>query len=192
MNSKMTNSNTSNSKTISSNALNSMTTNNNIDHNKGHNSSTVCNRTITRIPKPTIGNNAEVTFDAISENESFARVLAASFVTPLDPTIEEVSDIKMAVSEAVTNSIVHGYECKGGRISMKMRLTDRTFCISIHDDGVGIPDIDKALEPLYTTKPEQERSGMGFSFMDAFMDELKVVSDKTHGTTIYMVKELKS
>lgn len=137
-----------------------------------------------------LNNTAEITFDAISENESFARVVAASFVTPLDPTMEEIADIKTAVSEAVTNCIVHGYEGKKGIISMKMSVHDRQFFLEIHDDGVGIPDIHKAMEPLFTTKPEMERSGMGFSFMEAFMDELKVVSSKGNGTTVYMSKKI--
>ncbi|MGN0316350.1 MAG: anti-sigma F factor [Lachnospira sp.] len=135
-------------------------------------------------------NTAEIVFDAISENESFARVVAASFVTPLDPTIEEIADIKTAVSEAVTNCIVHGYEGKPGKISMKMGISDRIFSLEIHDDGVGIPDIHRAMEPLFTTKPELERSGMGFSFMEAFMDDLKVVSEKGKGTTVYMAKKI--
>ena len=106
-------------------------------------------------------NAMEVIFDAKSENESFARVTAAAFCTRLDPTVEEIADIKTAVSEAVTNSIVHGYE-----------------------------GIEGKMEPLYTTKPEQERSGMGFSFMEAFMDELKVYSGKNSGTTVIMKKRI--
>ena len=128
-------------------------------------------------------NNVDVIFDAISENESFARVVAAAFVTRLDPTLEEISDIKTAVSEAVTNSIVHGYEGKGGKVYMTLSLEDREIIIRIKDEGVGIENVHKAMEPLYTTKPELERSGMGFSFMEAFMDELNVYSRKNEKVT---------
>ena len=124
-------------------------------------------------------NAMEVIFDAKSENESFARVTAAAFCTRLDPTVEEIADIKTAVSEAVTNSIVHGYEGIEGKITLK-----------VHDDGIGIENVEQAMEPLYTTKPEQERSGMGFSFMEAFMDELKVYSGKNSGTTVIMKKRI--
>lgn len=135
-------------------------------------------------------NNVDVIFDAISENESFARVVAAAFVTRLDPTLEEISDIKTAVSEAVTNSIVHGYEGKGGKVYMTLSLEDREIIIRIKDEGVGIENVHKAMEPLYTTKPELERSGMGFSFMEAFMDELNVYSRKNVGTTVIMKKRI--
>ena len=135
-------------------------------------------------------NNVDVIFDAISENESFARVVAAAFVTRLDPTLEEISDIKTAVSEAVTNSIVHGYEGKGGKVYMTLSLEDRAIIIRIKDEGVGIENVHKAMEPLYTTKPELERSGMGFSFMEAFMDELNVYSRKNVGTTVIMKKRI--
>jgi len=127
-------------------------------------------------------NNVDVIFDAISENESFARVVAAAFVTRLD--------IKTAVSEAVTNSIVHGYEGKGGKVYMTLSLEDREIIIRIKDEGVGIENVHKAMEPLYTTKPELERSGMGFSFMEAFMDELNVYSRKNVGTTVIMKKRI--
>ena len=121
---------------------------------------------------------------------SFARVVAAAFVTRLDPTFEEISDIKTAVSEAVTNSIVHGYEGKGGKVYMTLSLEDREIIIKIKDEGVGIENVHKAMEPLYTTKPELERSGMGFSFMEAFMDELNVYSRKNVGTTVIMKKRI--
>ena len=127
-------------------------------------------------------NNVDVIFDAISENESFARVVAAAFVTRLDPTLEEISDIKTAVSEAVTNSIVHGYEGKGGKVYMTLSLEDREIIIKIKDEGVGIENVHKAMEPLYTTKPELERS--------AFMDELNVYSRKNVGTTVIMKKRI--
>ena len=133
-------------------------------------------------------NRAKVRFAAISENEAFARVIATAFITSLDPTIEEVQDVKTAVSEAVTNAIVHGYENKGGEIEMSLEIKGREVYIRIKDEGVGIDDVGKAMEPLFTTKPEQERSGMGFSFMEAFMDELDVSSIKGRGTTVHMKK----
>lgn len=118
-------------------------------------------------------NSFEIIFDSKSENESFARVVVAAFCTRLDPTLEEISDIKTAVSEAVTNCIVHGYEGREGKISLKCELNDNELTIEVHDDGVGIDDIERAMEPMYTSKPQLERSGMGFSFMEAFMDELR-------------------
>ena len=129
-------------------------------------------------------------FDSKSQNESFARLVAAAFVSQLDPTIEEIADIKTAVSEAVTNCIIHGYENGPGKITMKCRMEDYNLHIEIKDSGVGIESIDKAMEPLYTTKPELERSGMGFAFMEAFMEDLKVVSKVSEGTTIYMDKKI--
>ena len=135
-------------------------------------------------------NSMEIIFDAKSENESFARVVAAAFCTRLDPTVEEIADIKTAVSEAVTNSIVHGYDGREGQILMRCSIVDRDVIIEIKDEGVGIENVERAMEPLYTTKPEQERSGMGFSFMEAFMDELKVTSGKNSGTTVTMKKRI--
>ncbi|MBO5459238.1 MAG: anti-sigma F factor [Lachnospira sp.] len=135
-------------------------------------------------------NSMEIIFDAKSENESFARVVAAAFCTRLDPTVEEIADIKTAVSEAVTNSIVHGYDGREGQILMRCSIVDRDVIIEIEDEGVGIENVERAMEPLYTTKPEQERSGMGFSFMEAFMDELKVTSGKNSGTTVTMKKRI--
>jgi stage II sporulation protein AB (anti-sigma F factor) len=135
-------------------------------------------------------NSMEIIFDAKSENESFARVATAAFITRLDPTVEEIADIKTAVSEAVTNCIVHGYDGCDGKITLKCSIEDEVVTIEIHDDGVGIENIGQALQPLYTSKPEQERSGMGFSFMEAFMDELQVISGKTGGTTVIMKKKI--
>lgn len=135
-------------------------------------------------------NNVEIIFDARSENEGFARMAATAFVTRLDPTLEEISDIKTAVSEAVTNCIVHGYDGKEGRVYMTLTIKDNEVTIEIKDEGVGIDNIHRAMEPLYTTKPEQERSGMGFSFMEAFMDELQVFSRKQKGTTVIMKKKI--
>lgn len=135
-------------------------------------------------------NRMEITFDSKSENEGLARVVAAAFCAKLDPTIEEISDIKTAVSEAVTNCVVHGYDGGDGIIRMRCYLKQDTFIVEIHDDGVGIDNISKAMEPLYTSKPELERSGMGFSFMEAFMDSLDVISNKSEGTTVIMRKKI--
>lgn len=117
-------------------------------------------------------------------------LLLRHFVQDLDPTLEEISDIKTAVSEAVTNCIVHGYEGREGKISLKCELNDNELTIEVHDDGVGIDDIERAMEPMYTSKPQLERSGMGFSFMEAFMDELHVKSGKHSGTTVMMKKKI--
>lgn len=130
-------------------------------------------------------------FNSDSENEAFARVAVAAFCARLDMTLEEMSDIKTAVSEAVTNCIVHGYEGGEGTIIIDCRIEGYDIDIEIRDYGVGIGDIDKAMEPLYTSKPEQERSGMGFSFMEAFMDELEVESIEGQGTTVRMKKCVK-
>ena len=135
-------------------------------------------------------NKMKLEFDSRPCNEGFARVAVAAFMTQLNPTLEEVADVKTAVSEAVTNSIVHGYEGKGGKVYMTLSLEDREIIIKIKDEGVGIENVHKAMEPLYTTKPELERSGMGFSFMEAFMDELNVYSRKNVGTTVIMKKRI--
>ncbi|MCI6019680.1 MAG: anti-sigma F factor [Clostridiales bacterium] len=133
-------------------------------------------------------NEMEIVFDSCSENESFARLVIAAFITNLDPTLEEMADIKTAVSEAVTNCVIHGYNGGAGKIRMKCRVEKRAVTIEVTDSGVGIENIEKAMEPLYTTKPELERSGMGFSFMEAFMDSLSVESTPGQGTKIVMEK----
>ncbi len=135
-------------------------------------------------------NQMVVEFDSVSRNEGFARVVVAAFVTRLNPTLEEVADIKTAVSEAVTNSIIHGYENKDGRIRIETRIENELVTIIVTDYGVGIPDIEKAMEPMYTSKPELERSGMGFAFMEAFMDDLKVESAVGKGTVVTMWKRI--
>ena len=134
--------------------------------------------------------NNEVTleFDSRSENESFARMVVGAFVIGMDPTMDEMADIKTAVSEAVTNCVIHGYPDHVGKIFMKCFREDMTVTVEISDDGVGIEDIPKAMEPLYTTKPELERSGMGFAFMEAFMDSLSVESTPGVGTRVIMEK----
>lgn len=126
--------------------------------------------------------------ESVSENESFARTVVAAYITRLDPTLEELADVKTAVSEAVTNSIIHGYFNKSGQIEINCEIHDREVEIEVQDYGVGISDIEKAMEPLYTTKPEWERSGMGFSFMEAFMDSLEVSSEVGKGTRVIMRK----
>lgn len=136
-------------------------------------------------------NQMTVEFDSVSKNESFARVVVAAFVTRLNPTLEEIADIKTAVSEAVTNSIIHGYENKDGRIRIETYIVEDTVTVIVKDFGVGIADIQKAMEPMYTSKPELERSGMGFAFMEAFMDELFVESVPEEGTTVTMRKVIK-
>ena len=139
----------------------------------------------------TYDNEMKIEFLSKSKNEAFARIAVAAFIAQLDPTVEEVADIKTAVSEAVTNSIVHGYEGKGGKVYMTLSLEDREIIIKIKDEGVGIENVHKAMEPLYTTKPELERSGMGFSFMEAFMDVVEVESSPGKGTRVVMKKEIR-
>lgn len=131
-----------------------------------------------------------VEMDAISENEGFARTVIAAFLVKLDPTLEELNDVKTAVSEAVTNAIIHGYQEKGGKIIIEATLDQQRLIVEIKDMGVGIEDIQKAMQPLYTTKPEGERSGLGFAFMEAFMDEVKVESIPGQGTTVHMEKDI--
>ena len=122
-------------------------------------------------------NEMKMEFDAISANESFARVAVAAFVSELDPTLEEISDIKTAVSEAVTNAIIHGYDgLANGKVKLHCLLEGDVIHIEVADEGKGIADVEQAMEPLFTTKPELNRSGMGFPFMEAFMDDLEVVS----------------
>lgn len=139
-------------------------------------------------------NRTEITFefDSSSENESLARTVVAAFLTRLDPTLEELADVKTAVSEAVTNAIIHGYDGAPGKIKIHSWIEDNTIWIEISDQGVGIPDVNRAMEPLYTTRPEMERSGMGFAFMEAFMDELSVETKVGEGTTIRMKKKIYS
>lgn len=135
-------------------------------------------------------NEMNVEFDSVAKNESFARVIVASFITSTTPTLEEVSDIKTAVSEAVTNAIIHGYEKGAGKIWIRTVVEDRSVYIEVRDKGIGIADVKQAMEPLFTTKPEEERSGMGFSFMEAFMDRLEVESAAGEGTVVKMWKEI--
>lgn len=135
-------------------------------------------------------NRMKVLFESKSENEAFARIAVAAFITPLDPTIQEMTDIKTAVSEAVTNCIVHAYGDDEGIIEIEAQIEDDVVTVMVKDNGVGIKDIGAAMEPLYTTKPELERSGMGFSFMEIFMDTLEVTSNPGKGTTVKMSRKL--
>ena len=135
-------------------------------------------------------NEMQLIFDSRSSNESFARVTVAAFMTSLNPTVEEVSDVKTAVSEAVTNAIIHGYESEVHNIYIRCRTEGKTLYLEIEDEGKGIEDVKQAMEPLVTTKPEVERSGMGFSFMEAFMDKLEVESVPGKGTTVKMEKTI--
>ncbi|MBO5371231.1 MAG: anti-sigma F factor [Lachnospiraceae bacterium] len=137
-----------------------------------------------------MNNEMRVEFDAKSVNEGFARVAVAAFLTQLNPTLDEVADVKTAVSEAVTNAIIHGYENKEGKVFVSCRLQGKEVWIAVEDKGVGMEDVQKAMEPFYTTKPEQERSGMGFAFMEAFMDEMQVESKVGYGTTVTMKKKI--
>ncbi len=136
-------------------------------------------------------NETELIFLSISLNEGFARAVAAAFAAQLDPTIEELSDVRTAVSEAVTNAIIHGYEQnRHGSVHMRMSIDGDLLTIRVRDDGCGIPDIELARKPFYTTKPELERSGMGFSVMEAFMDTVVVESAPQQGTTVIMQKRI--
>lgn len=136
-------------------------------------------------------NEMEMHFDAVSENEAFARIAVAAFVGALNPTLEEISDIKTAVSEAVTNAIIHGYEEDGeGQVWLHCTIREDVLVVEVKDYGRGIEDVEQAMEPLFTTKPEMDRSGMGFSFMEAFMDDLEVSSVPGEGTVVQMKKKL--
>jgi len=168
-----------------------------------------------------IRNEMRMSFDAISENEAFARLAVSAFVMPLNPTVEEISDIKTAVSEAVTNAIIHGYDeeymqeirgqenctregCiqedntresygeKPGKVHLYCRIEGDRLYIEVKDMGKGIEDVAQAMEPLFTTRPELERSGMGFAFMEAFMDRLEVTSEPGCGTVVLMEKRLRA
>lgn len=139
-----------------------------------------------------MGNEMTLQFSALSRNESFARVTIAAFLTQLDPTLEQLIEIKTVVSEAVTNSIIHGYnEDPTGLVTIYVLIeNDDKVTIQVSDDGVGITDIEEAMQPLYTTKPELERSGMGFTIMENFMDNCVVESNAMQGTTVTLTKYL--
>ena len=134
-------------------------------------------------------NSMEIKFKAIAENEAFARNVVASFILPLNPSLSELEDIKTAVNEAITNVIVHAYPNKSGYVTMKITTIDNNIEINISDNGIGINDIERALTPFYTTKPNEERSGMGFTVMESFMDKLEVKNNK-EGVTVSMFKSI--
>ena len=135
-------------------------------------------------------NEMEIIFDSHSSNEGFARVAVASFLTQLNPTVEEVSDVKTAISEAVTNAIIHGYENEIHKVSIRCRIEGQQMTVEVRDHGGGNEYIEQAMTPLYTSKPELERSGMGFAFMEAFMDHVEVESEPGEGTTVRMKKTI--
>ncbi|MFS0751524.1 anti-sigma F factor [Oceanobacillus sp. 1P07AA] len=136
-------------------------------------------------------NEMSLSFASVSENEAFARVAVASFITQLDPTMDELTEIKTVVSEAVTNSIIHGYHNEPQhKVYIECVIHDDEIELTIRDEGVGIDNIDEAREPLYTSKPELERSGMGFTIIENFMDSVEVISAPEKGTSVYMTKQL--
>lgn len=135
-------------------------------------------------------NEMELVFDSRPVNEGFARVSVAAFMTQLNPTLEEVSDVKTAVSEAVTNALIHGYDGKVKKIMIRCWIEGQTLYVEIRDEGKGIENVEKAMEPLFTTRPELDRSGMGFAFMEAFMDNVYVESELGKGTLVRMKKTI--
>ncbi|PLS15402.1 anti-sigma F factor [Bacillus sp. M6-12] len=136
-------------------------------------------------------NKMELQFSALSQNESFARVTVAAFIAQLDPTMDELTEIKTVVSEAVTNSIIHGYENNSnGTVFISVTIEDELIELIIRDEGIGIADVEEAMQPLYTSKPELERSGMGFTIMENFMDEIQVVSHRGEGTIVRLKKHV--
>ena len=135
-------------------------------------------------------NEMRLDFLSLSENESFARSCAAAFCTQLNPTIEELSDVRTAISEAVTNAIIHGYETRSGMVHLRCTLEGDLFTATVRDDGVGIRDIEQARQPFFTTRPELERSGMGFTVMEAFMEEVVIESVPGQGTSVTMKKRI--
>lgn len=127
--------------------------------------------------------------DSLSANEEFARVVVAVFASRMNPTLEEIDDIKTAVSEAVTNAVIHGYQNGEGKISIEAAVEENVLSVTVSDDGVGIQNIEQAMEPMFSTLPD-ERSGMGFSFMEAFMDQVDVISSPGKGTSVTMRKKI--
>lgn len=139
-----------------------------------------------------MNNRIELNFLSLSENESLARNVAAFYALKFNPSVADVSDIKTAVSEAVTNAIVHGYPDNNGKITMECYVDGDLLHINVFDEGVGIENIDSAVEPFFTTKENEEHSGMGFTIMKSFMDDVKIVSKKGEGVKIYMTKKIKA
>lgn len=140
-----------------------------------------------------VENKIKIEFLSKSQNEGFARVAVAAFVSQLDPTIDEITDIKTAVSEAVTNSIIHGYDEKEDEtVIIEATLLNNEITITVEDKGIGIEDLEQAMAPLYTSRPDLERSGMGFTVMETFMDSLEVFSERGKGTKVVMKKKFKT
>ena len=137
-------------------------------------------------------NKATIEFLSISANEGFSRVCASAFASQLDPTLEEIADIKTAVSEAVTNAIVHAYQGGQGMITMELGIEENKLSIRVSDQGCGIGDVEQAMQPFYSTVGGEERSGMGFTVMQTFMDEVEVTSAVGEGTSVFMAKQIKS
>ena len=135
-------------------------------------------------------NQMKIEFSSKSANEGFARIVVAAFMAGMNPTMEELSDVKTAVSEAVTNAIIHGYSKNEGMVRIHVKIIEDEIEIQIEDDGIGIEDLNKAMTPLYTSRPDLERSGMGFAFMQAFMDDLEVTFTPGKGTCIFMKKRI--
>lgn len=135
-------------------------------------------------------NEMKIEFLSLSQNETFARSVISCFCLQLNPSIAELSDIKTAVSEAVTNCVVHGYPDTPGIVTMEAVVRDHSIHIKISDNGVGIENLEKAVQPFYTTKPDEERSGMGFTIIQSFMEDVKIVSELNKGTVIFMKKTI--
>ena len=133
-------------------------------------------------------NHMQVSFDAKSVNEGLARMIVTAFMADMNPTLDQMADVKTAVSEAVTNAIIHGYEEEGKQVELTCDQNGQQLVVTVEDHGVGIENLDQAMQPFYTSKPELERSGMGFSFMEAFMDKVEVRSRKGEGTRVVMWK----
>lgn len=133
-------------------------------------------------------NHMQVSFDAKSVNEGLARMVVTAFMTEMNPTLEEIADVKTAVSEAVTNAIIHGYEDEDELVELSCERSGQQLMVTVEDHGTGIANVQEAMQPFYTSKPQMERSGMGFSFMEAFMDKIEVRSDLGKGTKVVMWK----
>jgi len=133
-------------------------------------------------------NHMKVFFNATSVNEGLARMVVAAFMTEMNPTLEQIADVKTAVSEAVTNAIIHGYDDEEKEVMLSCDRDGQQLVVTVEDQGVGIADLEEAMQPFYTSKPQLERSGMGFSFMEAFMDKLEVSSKVGEGTKVVMWK----
>ena len=137
-----------------------------------------------------MNNGMELSFEAIAENEAFARMVISAYMMRLNPTVSALSEVRTAVSEAVTNAVVHAYGEAGGVVIMRMRTDGRTMTVEIEDEGRGIEDIEQAMQPFFTTQPDAERTGIGFALMQSFMDEVRVESEPGKGTRVTMKKTL--